>query len=403
MDNKKLLTAAGLALIKWIEEGKIVAPGPPGLVDLVRAVALLCGSNSFENNEPVRSIARDIGEHDHYVFVLVDGMGMNLLPRFPENGFLSSHLLREISAVFPSTTAAALTVLATGRQPAENGITGWFTHLPGFDVTSLPLRHVDRGKEGNLAKRRIHTVDIIPSNPIFRDFNRQVTIFHHKKIAEGQYARWAADGKRIKRFGDVNRTINRISRRIKRAAAPSYTYLYLSQLDHESHKHGWDSDTVNDVLRDIDEQLSLLKESVGSRAKIIVTADHGHINVPQEKHMELQHDDSLLRLLECPPSGESRVPIYHGRSGQERALADELSERWGEGFIFITPDDVEATNLYGDAPLHSLTRSRLGTYIGLSADPSAIEYIPKGKTSVGHIGMHGGLSAEEMRVPLILA
>ena len=46
---------------------------------------------------------------------------MDLVERLAEDSFLRSHLVMELQAVFPSTTAAALTSLANGLWPSRHG------------------------------------------------------------------------------------------------------------------------------------------------------------------------------------------------------------------------------------------------------------------------------------------
>ncbi|MEY4296201.1 MAG: hypothetical protein RL016_47, partial [Actinomycetota bacterium] len=65
---------------------------------------------------------------DSAVVILVDGLGSsNLKTASGHARFLSADLSasQSISTVFPSTTAAALTTLATGVLPAEHGIVGY--------------------------------------------------------------------------------------------------------------------------------------------------------------------------------------------------------------------------------------------------------------------------------------
>src|SRR5690349_21268890 len=86
----------------------------PSLVDLVRALATLTGVPDIPQTTNVRTIATAIAPADHLIFVLVDGMGLNLVQRLPENSLIRSHLKMDLISVFPSTTAAALTSIATG-------------------------------------------------------------------------------------------------------------------------------------------------------------------------------------------------------------------------------------------------------------------------------------------------
>src|SRR5689334_10692544 len=123
------------------------------LVDLVRSLAVLAGVRDIEQGEGVRKLMQEIRPSDHYVFVLVDGMGMNLVDRLPQRSFVKSRLRMEIQSLFPTTTAAALTTVATAEWPNQHAVTGWWTHLPEFGCTATILPFVDRFTHRPLTER----------------------------------------------------------------------------------------------------------------------------------------------------------------------------------------------------------------------------------------------------------
>ena len=69
----------------------------------------------------------EIKSATNIVFVIVDGLGDGYLRTHGAGGHLVRHRRGAISAVFPSTTASAITTSFTGATPLEHGLTGWFT------------------------------------------------------------------------------------------------------------------------------------------------------------------------------------------------------------------------------------------------------------------------------------
>src|SRR5690606_29487787 len=114
------------------QDGSLVRPSDrtPNLVHLVRALAALSGADEVERSPCVQSLMNEIGAADHLVFVLLDGLGMNLVEKLEPGAFIARHFRRELISTCPSTTACALTSVATGEYASRHGVTGWFTYMP---------------------------------------------------------------------------------------------------------------------------------------------------------------------------------------------------------------------------------------------------------------------------------
>ena len=86
-------------------------------------MAFACGVCDVEVSSPTRQLIELIGESDHLVFVLLDGLGMNIIRRLPAESFIARHFKLELLATCPSTTACALTTVATADYPGRHGVT----------------------------------------------------------------------------------------------------------------------------------------------------------------------------------------------------------------------------------------------------------------------------------------
>ena len=136
-------------LLGAFASGSLVRPSAEvtSIVDLAGAIAMLTGVEGVRPGRRATELAEMVGPSDHLIFVLADGVGLSMTERLPPDSFLSTHLAAEIMTVFPSTTAVALTTLATGDWPARHAVTGWWTHLPemGSAAAILPFtRRSDR-------------------------------------------------------------------------------------------------------------------------------------------------------------------------------------------------------------------------------------------------------------------
>ena len=179
--------------------------------------------------------------------------------------------------------------------------------------------------------------------------------------------------------------------------------MYLPQIDDACHVTGSGSDRTLETLERVNAAVEGLHTELGGRAKLVITADHGHRNVEKEDRIELEEGDALLEPLVCPPTGEPRVPIFHVEPGREDEFADAFRARCGGQFALLTPDEAEALKLFGPDPIGEVLRKRLGSFIGIAGEPWILYYVAPDKEPTEHIGFHAGMSPEEMRVPLALA
>lgn len=393
-------------LLRAFESGELSHPmrGEANSVELFRAMALLSGVKLFKETPTTERLCNVIGHHDHYLFVLVDGLGMNLKSRFPSGGFLESSFQHEICSVFPSTTSVALTSLATGLWPAEHGLTGWWTHFPEHRRVIAPLIFTERGTRTAADQLGLTVEDLIPTRPILGSFFRDPRSFLPAHISEGRYAAWSRDGTPIHPF----RSHRHLKRMIRRDAAslsgPSYRYLYLLTVDKLCHKYGTASDQVAADINRIDQLLTRIRDMLPHTVRMIVTADHGLVDVPPERHFNWRDDDPVCTHLLGGQSGEGTTPVFHVKPGHDEAFLEEFSRTDAAAYYTLhTPDELAELELYGPEPLSDAARTHLGQYIGIAVEPARLEYLPPGSDPVNHVGVHGGLRPAEINIPLCVA
>ena len=77
----------------------------------------------------------------------------------------------------------------------------------------------------------------------------------------------------------------------------------------------------------------------------------------------------------------------------------------GEDFYLLPTDEVLELGLLGPGPVSPVTRSRMGNYLALSSGASAIHFNYHRTRERGprKVADHGGLTPDEMIVPLIVA
>ena len=352
------------------------------------------------------------------IFILLDGFGMNLFEKLGNetgNSWLVSHFIREMRSVYPSTTAVALTALASLREPGELGVTGWTTWLPEHQklvnmlISRSPIKTYKEGEWDD---------DIVPQTLQVPSAlgHEKVRLVQPLPYLPQQYAHWTSGGRRARIQGyNLSKSWNRREypqhwRRVLRQAADeaqtgNLIYLYLPMIDSESHKSGWDSRKTFATLQAIEEDLAGLAQDLATaekRCTIALTADHGLINIPQKRHYHVDDSTPWMQYLESSISGEGRNPIFHIIPGQEEAFRRSFTgSTEGGSYELFTPEQLVEQGHFGDVGISVQARPRWGSLIGLARNDAYIQDRTKGQTPPNFIGHHGGTDAAERRVPLI--
>jgi len=255
-------------LLECFRADRLVGPSSEetNFVDLVRSLLRLAGAKGIPTGPGVEKLSQLIGPAEHYVFILVDGMGVDLLEKLPPDGFLRSHLAARLQAVFPSTTASALTTLATAEWPGAHGVPGWWLYLEKFNLSAISLRFAERFSERPLEELGVAVGDVfcVPSVwPRARHAPLSVLAAH---IAETTFSRYARGQTAGAGYRDVPEALRVICDRVARAAGPTVTYLYLPQLDALCHRKGTADEAVAPLLAGLEEQLGGLADELAGQA-----------------------------------------------------------------------------------------------------------------------------------------
>ncbi|HEV2293320.1 MAG TPA: alkaline phosphatase family protein [Tepidisphaeraceae bacterium] len=397
-------------LQRLFEQGLLVRPTheQPNVVHLVRALATLTGVSEIESPPATRGIADVIGAADHLIFVLCDGLGMNTLARLPQqSSFLARHYKMTLNATCPSTTACALTSIATASYPNQHGVTGWFTHLPELEITILPLPFVERFSKQWLTERGLRPEDLFPLRAIEARMSHQPITLLPAPIMDTSFARYSRGHTRGLGYRSIPHAIDKIIAHINGAKGPTYTHLYLPDIDTVCHHLGVEHPNVVNVVMRIDAELDRLSAALGERARVVVSADHGLIDVLTSDQAFLTDADPMLAMLRVPPTGDARMPIFHVKPDLREQFVDLFGERYGDRMILLETGEAERLELFGPGKMAQRVRPRFGDFIAIPYRRATLAYgpvsVPGAAPAAPYIGQHAGLSPEEMRVPLCVA
>jgi hypothetical protein len=280
-------------------------------------------------------------------------------------------------------------------------------HVPSLNAP-VTVFHNSRATDGvPLDALGVSFEELFQSPTLISRMQRDVALFMPANLVDTPFTRYTASGRPCLSYGKHAEAARKIAQRIFDAPGPTYTYWYTPYPDAHAHERGaYDPFTLRsvEVLEEgIGELIALLRER-DVAARIVVTADHGHLDVGGADHLEVTADDPLLRYLACPPSGDVRTQFWHVLPEHRHAFKQAFKERFGEWFLLLNASDVEVLGLLGPGLLADETRARIGDFTSIALGHEVLRYTgaPGREKYLAQQSHHSGLSAAEMHVPLII-
>ena len=395
-------------LKELIKSGALLHPVSEALsiVDLANALHNLMGVPDVFLNDRAMGVKRLIGEPGHLVLLLADGFGMNFVETLDEGAFIRRHLAAEMRTVFPSTTPVVLTTLATGEWPGRHGVIGWFLRLRGIDAVSTIISYMRTADKKSLSEFGVCASDAYPVPSRIGKASREVLHIMPQQIAGSAYSNYWTGGTPQAGYdvGSPEQAIEMAIRHLRSAQGPTCTYLYIPYVDSAAHKLGsTHSDTLNATMQ-IDRLLESLAGMLPSNSRLVMTADHGHLDAPDHRSYELGATDEIISLCNGMPTGDQRAMYANVMDENLEAFGTKIHERFGDDFLVLAAKDVEELGLLGVGTLSDETRYRMGNALVLSTGDAVLDY----RTVLGDerhpmVSHHGGLTPAEMRIPLVVA
>jgi predicted AlkP superfamily pyrophosphatase or phosphodiesterase len=321
------------------------------------------------------------------VLLVLDGLGdEQLRERAALAPVLTGGSGAPITSVAPSTTACALTSLVTGRVPAEHGVVGYRVAL-GDDVMNV-LKWSRRGVDARVSvpASKFQPFESFPGAPgpvpvvTRQDFGP--TGFTAAHLGRVELHRWHTPA------GLVTAV-----RELAAGGAP-FVYAYYEGIDKVAHAEGL-GPYYDDELRAVDRLVADVLEALPPGAVLIVTADHGQVEVGGSVELigpELMEATTLI-------SGEGRFRWLHVRPGSSEDVAATASALHGEVAWVRTRDQMIADGWLGGVPSTEVA-ARLGDVALVPFAPTAF-LDPADTGELRLKARHGSLTSAEMRIPLL--
>ena len=323
------------------------------------------------------------------IVIMVDGLGSNNLA---ENSsvapFMTGCKTQVIHSGFPSTTVVSIVSFATGKPSSENGMFGYKIFDRELAEPVNLLSGVDK----------YSVLDYAQSAPISETSTLEVHAVTLSEYAESGMTR-ATMHNATHHFADS--IAGRLTIANELVLQPGrLVYVYIPELDQTAHKFGVASSNWQELLSELDESLAAFENRVPSDVGVLLTADHGIVDVPTERHIYLdlisELDNQVLDV-----GGDPRVPFIYLKPGAKTSLIREaIQDYCSDRAVVFTVSEAIDHGLWS-SQLLQLSHLLPDLIVMAIRDVALYHRDFARATSLKMIGQHGALSQTEIEIPLV--
>ncbi|MBM7050704.1 alkaline phosphatase family protein [Rothia sp. ZJ1223] len=330
--------------------------------------------------------------------VMVDGLGEQLLRRY---GSYAPYLKKAISlgplnSAVPSTTAASLTSFGTALAPGTHGIAGYDVRNPEKNEIMNQLSGWDKSVDPHQWQ---------PYPTVFERFENHcevATVTLSKYQGTGLSEAGLRGGRFIHAQGAAARVT--LGHSILSARKPALVYLYWAEIDQVGHRYGADSPQWSEQLEELNLHMRRLAERLPAHTLLLLTADHGMVDIPEEHRLDYSERTNLLENVELTGGEPRMVQLYlkDASATAKRATLEAWDAAYGDIAWIIDTETAFEAGYFGDH-LSDEARARIGDILIACREDYALydmrHYKPH---ALKMVGQHGSLTEAETQVPLLV-
>jgi len=335
----------------------------------------------------------EVAEHARQIVLLVvDGLGWKQLrSRATLAPTLSAGagIDRAITSIAPTTTAAALTSITTGRPPASHGVLGYrLAH--GDRILNMLRWTLGSGVDVD-ARRSVPVRSFQPLAP-FPGSAGPVPVVSKVDFGGTGFTAAHLGDSPLYDYRVPSSLAVEVAARLE--AGDPFVYAYYDGIDKVAHAHGFGAHYDAELVA-VDKIVADVVGVLPPDAVLLVTADHGQIEVGPRVELLGSAAMQMVEFL----SGEGRFRWLHARPGAADDLLALCTERYGDTTWVRSRDQLEGDGWFG-GPLGDGFATRLGDIALIPFEP--IAFVDPADTGENRLACrHGSLTTDEMLVPLV--
>ncbi len=359
------------------------------------------------------------GPYQRAIFLLVDSLALHRLQAWmkePEfsvwNQLAESGFLAPLTSVSPSTTSAALTSLWTGRAPAEHGVVGYEVWLKEYGMVANMIAHAPfsfNKQAGSLAHAGFLPEEFLGLPTLGAHLAahgvKPYALQHYSILGSGLSTMFFPGVTRVGYLSPSDLWISLRKLMENQSDTKAFYWAYWADVDTLSHKYGPADERVRSEFAAFSQAfktqfLDRLTPDLRKGTLFLLAADHGAVTTEKDPHYHLVNHPNLTRRLHMQPTGENRLVYLFIKPGQTEAVREYIETTWPNQFAILDSAFAAEAGLFGSGPASPRLAERLGDLV-VAAKGNAYWWWANRENPL--IGRHGGLTAEEMIVPLLAA
>jgi hypothetical protein len=354
-----------------------------------------------------------LGERaDRVVLVYLDAFGWSFFEQLTEHALVrrarTDGLVAQLTSQFPSTTTAHVATIHSGLPLAEHGLYEWHQLEPGLNRLITPLLFCFAGdKRRDSLVGFLDPADLYPASGLYERLAAAgiaSSTVHPEEVNGSTASSVLLENVQGLAYTSVGNAYELAAQAVA-AAERAYVVIYLPHVDSLMHELGPDDPAALDTF---DAMLSMLAETPFPKGTLVLlTSDHGMTAVDPDRTVYVNELwPELPGLLAkgadgkpLAPAGSCRDLFLHVQPGELERVQEGLAARLdGTAAVLTTEELIEAGAIA--APGERL-RARLADLVVLPRVGEAVYWHERGRF-VQHLrGQHGGLSPQEMEIPLV--
>ena len=354
-----------------------------------------------------KKIKKILLNKEKVVFILVDAFGWKFYNSVREDSKFFKEIRKrgieeKITSQFPSTTTAHVTSVITGKDVSTHGFFEWFTYDSKINEVFTPFLFDYEGKE-----------EILPKDNLFKELKENgvcSTIITPNYINNSYYSRELFKDGKVKGYDSVEEMFDILLQGIKKDKGKNFYYIYYPQIDSIGHEYGMSSYKayfeINNFIKALDNFYNNVLDKGVNEGIFILSADHGQMEIKDRIYLnELipNIDEYMLK----DSKGKSIVPVGYNRDmflyikkEFEIYVYELLKEKFKDkGEIYLVKDLIDKGVFINPSETFL---SRMGNIVIIPYDGYGVWWFEKGKYEISLKGSHGGLTKDEMEIPLLI-